>query len=85
MPVTYVGPRCARRGCSRPDWRQGLCHACWRLAHMFGKDPRMFAYKPLDDYADDRDSVALPWERWEDAARERGLGLADAIGQDPGP
>lgn len=71
--------RRARRGCRRPNWRDGLCHACWRLAVLFKKDPRMFAYKPLDDYGDERDAVEFPWEEWEREARGRGLDLTDVI------
>ncbi len=48
----------------------------------------MFAYKPLDDYGDERDAVAFPWEEWEREARARGLNLTDVIVQggdaDPG-
>jgi hypothetical protein len=29
---------------------------------MFGKDPLLFAYQPLDGYRDERDAVELPWE-----------------------
>ncbi|MDQ3408962.1 MAG: hypothetical protein M3469_03130 [Actinomycetota bacterium] len=74
-----TGPLCARRGCRRPEWRDGLCHACWRLAVLFKKDPRMFAYKPLGEYGDERDAVELPWERWEREAHARGLNLTDVI------
>jgi len=76
MPITLVGPLCARRGCRRPDWKDGLCHACWRLAHLFGKDPRLFAYEPLQGYADERDAGALPWERWEAQPRSQGRSVA---------
>jgi len=81
MPITLVGPLCARRGCRRPDWKDGLCHACWRLAHLFGKDPRLFAYEPLRGYADERDAVALPWARWEAQARSEGRSVADLLAQ----
>jgi hypothetical protein len=27
--------------------------------------PRLFAYEPLNGYADARDAVALPWDRLE--------------------
>lgn len=80
MPVTYYGPLCARRGCSRPEWEDGLCHACRRLARMFGKDPRLFAHLPLHAYHDEKDTTELPWSDLEAAARERGVGLADLIG-----
>jgi hypothetical protein len=65
MPVVSVGPRCARRDCRLPEWKDGLCGRCWRLAAFFGKDPRMFAYEPLQGWTDGRDTVALPWERLE--------------------
>ncbi len=81
MPIVETGPLCARRGCRRPDWRDGLCHACWRLAVLFKKDPRMFAYKPLDDYGHERDAVEFPWEEWEHAARAQGLNITDVIAQ----
>ncbi len=41
----------------------------------------MFAYKPLDDYGDERDAVELPWGIWERDARARGLNLTDVIAQ----
>lgn len=65
----------------RPDWNRGhgLCHACLRLARLFGKDPEMFAYEPLHGWGDDRDAVELPWERWEQEARAHGHSLADAL------
>jgi hypothetical protein len=65
VPIAYTGSTCTRRGCPRPDWADGLCVRCWRLARLFGKDPRMFAYEPLDGWKDTRDAVALPWERLE--------------------
>jgi len=65
VPIAYTGSICARRDCSRPEWKDGLCGRCWRLAAFFGKDPRMFAYEPLHGYAGDRDAVALPWDRLE--------------------
>jgi hypothetical protein len=67
MPVVSVGPRCARRGCRLPEWEDGLCGRCWRLARMFGKDPRLFAYEPLHGYRDDTDAVPLPWDQLEQA------------------
>ena len=60
MPVTHYGPLCARPGCRRPDWEDGLCHACRRLARMFGRDPHLFAYVPLHFEPD-----ALPWDEWQ--------------------
>ncbi len=63
MPIVYTGPVCARRGCRYPQWKDGLCGRCWRLAHMFGKDPALFAYEPLDGYGDQRDAIEWPWQR----------------------
>ena len=83
MPIVHIGSTCARRGCARPDWKDGLCSRCWRLGHLFGRDPRLFAYEPLDGYGDERDAVALPWERWEQRARAEGVPLADLIAQPP--
>ena len=65
MPIAFTGSTCARRDCPRPVWSDGLCVRCWRLARLFGKDPRMFAYEPLQGWTDGRDTVALPWERLE--------------------
>jgi hypothetical protein len=65
VPIAFTGSTCARRDCSRPEWKDGLCGRCWRLATFFGKDPRMFAYEPLQGWSDGRDTVALPWERLE--------------------
>ena len=48
---------------------------------MFGKDPALFAYEPLDGYRDEGDAVALPWERWESEARAGGASLADLLGR----
>ena len=39
----------------------------------------MFAYEPLNGYADARDSVALPWEALEAEAEARGMALADVL------
>lgn len=77
MPITFVGPSCARRGCRGPAWKDQLCPRCWRLAGFLGRDPRMFAYEPADGYSDDRDAVALPWSAWDEEARTRGGGVAD--------
>ena len=44
---------------------------------MFGKDPRMFAYVPLDGSRNARDTVCLPWERWEGEAAATGGSVAD--------
>jgi hypothetical protein len=60
-----------------------MCHACGRLAHLFGKDPQMFAYEPLHGYRDHRDAVELPWDRWEQEARARELAVADLLAQAP--
>lgn len=84
VPIVETGPLCARRGCPRPDWRDGLCHACWRLAVLFKKDPGMFAYKPLHDYGDELDAVEFPWEEWEREASFRGLNLPDVIARTRG-
>ena len=62
MPIAITGPVCARRGCTFPQWKDTLCNRCWRLAFMFGKDPLLFAYQPLDGYRDERDAVELPWD-----------------------
>lgn len=79
MPITFVGQVCARRGCNRPHWKDGLCARCWRFAELFGKGPRMLAYKPLDAYAGGRDAVELPWGDWEREARERGVDVVDLL------
>lgn len=71
MPIKPVGPFCARRGCERAAWKDALCCRCWRLAKLFEKDPRMFAYEPLGGYVDERDAVELPWERWQAEAEAR--------------
>jgi len=63
MPIVYMGPVCARRGCRRPQWKGVLCHDCWRLAHMFHRDPELFAFEPLDGWYGERDAVEVPWER----------------------
>jgi hypothetical protein len=65
VPIAYTGSTCARRDCSRPEWKDALCVRCWRLAALFGRDPRMFAYEPLHGWAGERDTVALPWEQLE--------------------
>ena len=62
MPITLVGQTCARRGCSRPHYKDGLCGRCWRFARLFHKDPAMLAYMPLNGYAGARDAVEVPWE-----------------------
>ncbi|MDQ3356341.1 MAG: hypothetical protein M3502_06445 [Actinomycetota bacterium] len=83
MPITSYGPLCARRGCRGPVWRDRLCGNCWRLARLFGKDPRLFAYQPLQGYSNDRDAVELPWEQWEQAANAGGRGIADLFRSTP--
>ena len=79
MAIVTIGPVCARRGCARPRWKDELCARCWRLAHVFGKDARMFAYDPLDGFDDPSDAVAWPWERWEREAEARGSTVVDAL------
>ena len=81
MPIRLVGPVCARRDCRRPEWEDGLCGPCRRLARLFGKDPGLFAYEPLRGYRDGRDAVPLPWERWEAEAGFRGRTLADLLAE----
>ncbi len=83
MPITFIGPVCARPGCRCTIWKDRLCANCWRLARLFGKDTEMFAYQPLDGYRDERDAVELPWELWEREADTRGLGLADLFAGAP--
>jgi hypothetical protein len=85
VPVVSTGPVCARRDCGRPEWKDRLCARCWRLAELFGKDPRLFTYEPLDGWADARDAVALPWEELEREARALGIAPADLIGGRPAP
>ena len=65
MPIAYTGSTCARRDCARPEWKDGLCGRCWRLAALFGRDPALFAYEPLRGYEGERDAVALPWDQLE--------------------
>jgi hypothetical protein len=79
VPIEFVGELCARRGCGRPHWKDGLCVRCWRFAKLFGKDPRMLAYMPLDAYAGGTDAVELPWAEWEREARERGIDVVDVF------
>jgi hypothetical protein len=83
MPIELTGSRCARRGCERPEWAEGLCVRCRRLACLFGKDPRMFAHAPLAEYSDPHDTVALPWDDWERQAARRGLTLAELLAEGP--
>ena len=83
MAIVATGPVCARRSCARPLWKDDLCGRCWRLAHMFGKDTRMFAYHPVDGFSDPSDAVAWPWERWEREAAARGSTVVDALGDAP--
>ena len=83
MPLELVGPSCARRGCGRPEWKDGLCSRCWRFGKVFDKPPQLLAYEPLDGYRDERDSIGLPWEDWEQEARENGTTLAELLSQRP--
>ena len=83
VPITSYGPLCARRGCRGPVWRDRLCGNCWRLARLFDKDPRLFAYEPLQGYRNDRDAVELPWEQWERQANAGGRGIADLFASGP--
>jgi hypothetical protein len=79
VPIKFVGETCARRGCIRPHFKDGLCNRCWRFAQLFRKDPRMLAYKPLDAYNGGQDAVELPWEEWEREAQARGLDVVDLL------
>jgi hypothetical protein len=83
VPIDLVGPVCVRRGCRRPLWKDGLCNRCWRFARLFGKDPGMLAYQPLDGYHDGKDAIELPWEEWEEEARGRGVAVADLLAEKP--
>jgi hypothetical protein len=65
VPIEFVGEVCARRGCGRPHWKDGLCSRCWRFARLFGKDPRMLAYMPLDGFRGEKDAIAWRWEELE--------------------
>jgi hypothetical protein len=83
VTIRFVGPQCARRGCARSEFKDGLCPRCWRLARVFGKDPRLFAYEPLGPYQGERDAVELPWEVWEREASARGMTVADLLADPP--
>lgn len=83
MTIRLVGQVCARRGCQRPHWKDGLCVRCWRFAHLFGKDPQLVAYAPLGGYRGERDAVGLPWDAWEQEARARGTDLVDLLTERP--
>jgi hypothetical protein len=69
VPIRVTGEACARRGCPRPTWKDALCSRCWRLGRMFGHDPALFAFQPLDGFRDEADAVELPCERFEAEAR----------------
>jgi hypothetical protein len=79
VTIRLVGQVCARRGCQRPQWKDGLCVRCWRFAELFGKDPRLLAYVPLGGYRDQRDAVELPWGEWEQEADARGVDIVDLL------
>jgi hypothetical protein len=79
VTIRLVGQVCARRGCQRPHWKDGLCARCWRFATLFKKDPRLLAYVPLGGYTDQRDAVELPWREWEEEAEERGIDVVDLL------
>jgi hypothetical protein len=79
VTIRLVGQVCARRGCPRPHWKDGLCVRCWRFARLFDKDPRLLAYVPLGGYRDQRDAVELPWGDWEAEASRRGIDLVDLL------
>jgi hypothetical protein len=81
VTIKLVGQVCARRGCRRPHWKDGLCARCWRFAKLFKKDPRLLAYVPLGGYKDERDAVELPWSDWEREAERRGIALADLLSE----
>lgn len=85
MPVTKFGPTCARRGCQRPVWNDPLCGPCWQLSHLFNRNPRMFAYEPVDGYRSDRDAVELPWDQWETEAGARGESVVDLFAKPEPP
>ena len=70
MPIELTGPRCARRGCGRPEWKDELCARCWRFGRVFNKPPQLLAYEPLDGYRDERDAVEIPWEALDDLLRD---------------
>jgi hypothetical protein len=79
VTIRLVGQVCARRGCQRPHWKDGLCARCRRFAELFAKDPRLLAYVPLGGDKDQRDAVELPWGDWEREADERGVDLVDLL------
>lgn len=83
MPFIYIGPLCARRGCSRPEHEDGLCGRCRRLARFFGKHPQLLAYEPVYGYKDDRDAVEFPWAAWEQEVNRRGGSVADLFAEPP--
>lgn len=41
----------------------------------------MFAYEPMYGYRDQRDAVELPWGRWEEEARARGVAIVDILAE----
>jgi hypothetical protein len=37
VTIKLVGRVCARRGCGRPHWKDGLCASCWRWEREAGE------------------------------------------------
>jgi len=44
----------------------------------------MFAYEPIGGYHDERDAVALPWDRWQEEAGTRGGDIVSLFAVAPG-
>jgi len=51
---------------------------------MFGRDPRVFAYEPLDGYTGARDAVPLPCNELERGGPGTGRRAGDLIARRPG-